>query len=43
MLDAVRNITNANFIFFQEDSIVRATQSNCWVKNVIFMFPHFAR
>jgi len=46
MLDDIKDITDDNF-FFWEDSkqvyyIVCLTQSN-WVKNVIFMFPHFDR
>jgi len=43
MLDAIKHITEDNF-FFQEDS----TQVHCAckivrVKNVIFVFPRFAR
>jgi len=45
MLDAIKHITDDNF-FFQEDSAqvhcVCVTQSS-WVKNAIFMFPHFDR
>jgi len=45
MLDAIKHITDDNFVF-QEDStqvhIVCVTQSS-WVKYVIFVFPRFAR